>query len=572
MDYTFKYLKGQGRTVPIEVKVNGPFSDDGFEIALPAWRPGRYELGYFARNIRGFRVTDEDGAALLFEKVSHSRWKVKGAARSIMISYDFHAGELNGGSCWWDHDQLYINPIQCAVRVIGKEHETCNVFLEIPDHWKVATGMERIQNDVFQVKDYDELVDSPFIASANIRHGDFRMDEIDFHIWIQGDCEPDMDRIIADIKNYTRVQFDTMGSFPVNAFHYLIQIKPEKFYHGVEHLTSTVLVLGPGSDLMTDAMYENLIGVASHELFHVWNVKSIRPVEMMPYDYDRENYSSLGLVYEGVTTYYGDLFLARSGFFDLENYLKQVNTRLQLHMNNPGRFNYSVLESSVDTWLDGYTPGIPGRKTSIYHEGCLLALCTDLLIRKHSDSQRSLDDVMKALYHDFALKGAGYTYSDYLSLVIDNGVKEISDFFDQVVTRAVSYQERMNELLGLAGLKINNYSSDNLLERYFGLKTTLNENKLIVNNVLPCSPASENDVLQGDELLSVGGENNVTEIDLTTLKIDRHLELKMLTGGVEREVKLTPSKEYTFYDSYRIEPVTDPTPEQLDFRRAWLQL
>ncbi len=457
MDYRFKYVKGQGRTVPIEVTVNGPFGNEGIEIALPAWRPGRYELGYFARNIRAFKVRDQEGRSLNAVKTAHSRWTVDGTPESITISYDCHAGELNGGSCWWDHEQLYINPIQCAVRVIGKESEPCSVILEIPQNWNVATGMEKISKQEFRVRDYDELVDSPFIASPDLKHGTFNMDGIDFHVWIQGECDPDMDRIIRDIKDYTRVQLDTMRSFPVNSFHYLVQIKPEKFYHGVEHLTSTVLVLGPGSELMTDDMYENLIGVASHELFHVWNVKSIRPEEMMPYDYDRENYCSLGLVYEGVTTYYGDLFLARSGFFDLDGYLEQVNRRLQLHMNNPGRFNYSVLESSFDTWLDGYTPGIPGRKTSIYHEGCLLALCTDLLIRKGSDSQRSLDDVMRALYNDFALKGQGFSYQDYIRLVVNDDNDEARDFFKNVVDQPVSYHERMDEILSLAGLTINSY-------------------------------------------------------------------------------------------------------------------
>ena len=144
MDYRFKYVKGQGRTVPVEVKADGPFSPDSIEIALPAWRPGRYELGYFAKNIKSFKVTDQEGRILKTSKITHSHWKVDGAAESITISYEYHAGELNGGSCWWDHGQLYMNPIQCAVRVIGKESDPCKVTLEIPDDWKVATGMEKV--------------------------------------------------------------------------------------------------------------------------------------------------------------------------------------------------------------------------------------------------------------------------------------------------------------------------------------------------------------------------------------------------------------------------------------------
>lgn len=570
MDYIFKYVKGQGRTVPVEVRAEGPFSQDGIEIALPVWRPGRYELGYFAKNIRGFRVVDQDGRALDVSKVSHSRWKVNAAPKSIIITYEYHAGELNGGSCWWDHDQLYINPIQCAVRVIGKESDPCSVSLEVPDGWTVATGMEKINGQTWRVRNYNELVDSPFIASPDLKHEVFRMDDTDFHVWIQGDCDPDMNRIIGDIKAYTRVQLDTMRTFPVNAFHYLIQIKPEKFYHGVEHLTSTVLVLGPGSELMSDAMYENLIGVASHELFHVWNVKSIRPHEMLPYDYDRENYSTLGLVYEGVTTYYGDLFLARSGFFDIDGYLLQVNKRLQLHMNNPGRFNYSVLDSSFDTWLDGYQPGIPGRKTSIYHEGCLLALCTDLLIRKHSGSDRSLDDVMRSLYLDFSQKGKGFTYRDYKKLVMEHDVPEIREFFETIVEQPVSYHEKMNELLSLAGLTVNQYPSEDLLERYFGMKTSVVDDKLIVQSVLPCSPASENDILPGDEIVRIGENGQVSTVDLSAIAISGEFSVDLQSSGIQRTITMHPSENYSFFDAYRIETQSEPSEEQIRFRKAWL--
>src|SRR6185436_8637769 len=159
-----------------------------------------------------------------------------------------------------------------------------------------------------------------------------------FHIWIQGECRPDFRLLENDFKKFTGKQIEMMGDFPSGDYHFLIQVLPYNFYHGVEHSASTVMAIGPGFELMTEKIYSELIGLASHELFHTWNVKAIRPVEMQPYDYTKENYSRLGYVYEGFTTYYGGLFLSRSGFFTLEKYLSELFIQLQKNHANYGRF------------------------------------------------------------------------------------------------------------------------------------------------------------------------------------------------------------------------------------------
>ena len=231
------------------------------------------------------------------------------------------------------------------------------------------------------------------------------------------------------IKAFTIDQLKMMGSFPFDAYHFLVQVLPYSFYHGVEHLKSTVLGIGPGYDLMRNNIYIDFVGVASHELFHAWNIKTIRPAEMMPYNYKTENYSRLGFVYEGVTTYYGDLILARCGVYNTEQFFKELNVRIQKHFDNPGRQNLSVADSSFDTWLDGYTPGVPGRKTSIYDEGCITALMTDLIIRKKTNSKSSLDDVMRTLYEDFGKKNIGYAEHDYFSIVDFIAKDSMADFY-----------------------------------------------------------------------------------------------------------------------------------------------
>jgi len=572
MLYKFKYANGIDRFIPVELIVDGPFSEKEVIFKLPVWRPGRYELGFFSKNIRHLKVTDQDGVLKTVEKLDHSSWKVSGVAASIRISYEYYAGELNGGSCWRDHDQLFINPIQCAMYVVGREHEACSVELDIPNDWEVASSLRVINGNTFAVDDYHELVDTPIIASGSLKHDDFIMDDITFHIWIQGECTPDMGRLKTDIKNYTRIQLDTMGSFPVNEFHYLIQVRPDKFYHGVEHTKSTVLVLGPGKDLMEPAMYENLIGVASHELFHVWNVKTIRPAEMLPYDLSKENYSKLGFVYEGVTTYYGDLFLARSGFFDLKGYLNQLNMRLQKHMNNYGRLNYSVLESSFDTWLDGYVLGIPGRKTSIYDEGCLLALCSDLLIRKHSANKRSLDDVMRVLNDEFAKNNIGYDLTSYFRLIEKMAGTQLMEFYDGYIASPVSYDQLINELLDDVGLCVKKRPSANVFERYLGVKVIHNGEGFRVAAIAEAGPAMQDGLLLNDLIVKIDHQNckEILKADQLSSLEGKSVKLVIISNHKRREIEIFPADGMGYYPFYTIEDQDNVDSEQLSLREKWL--
>ncbi len=378
-------------------------------LRLPSWRPGRYELGNFAKNIKSFEVHDEKGVPLASRKVSKDVWQIRmSGSKTAIVKYTYFAAQLDAGACWLDDEQIYINPIHCMMFLEERQHEPCELSLILPENYLVATSLKKEKNFVYRAEDFHELVDSPIIASADLLHREYTSHGVNFHIWFQGSVSPGWTKIVRDFVLFSDEQIKMMEGFPVSEFHFLVQIAPVPQYHGVEHLSSTVLALGPGHQLMEKALYTDFVGVASHELFHAWNVKTIRPADMMPYDYSNENYSRLGFVYEGVTTYYGDLFLARCGVYSTDQFFVEINTRLQKHFDNYGRFNLSVADSSFDTWLDGYVPGIPNRKTSIYDEGCITAMMTDLLIRMKSGNRKSLDDVMRTLYKDFGKAKIGY--------------------------------------------------------------------------------------------------------------------------------------------------------------------
>jgi predicted metalloprotease with PDZ domain len=314
---------------------------------------------------------------------------------------------------------------------------------------------------------------------------------------------------------------------------------PFKFRHGVEHLNSTVLALGPADKLHEKELYDELIAIASHELFHVWNVKTIRPVEMMPYKYATENYARTGFVYEGVTTYYGDLFLIRCHYFSIPEYFKQIDKRLMKHMHNAGRFNLSVADSSFDTWLDGYVIGIPDRKVSIYDEGSLIALILDLMIINQSNCKYSLDDVMRNLYNNFGKKKHGYSTKDFIAACENVAGNSLEKFFNEYVFNAKSYDEKLLEVLNFVGCTIEISDSEKLHEKIFGIKISEESTVGVITNVYPDSPADSAGLTKDDAILTVNGEEVNKNLDYLLLKYaDEEMILKVNSFHKEKLIQI----------------------------------
>ncbi len=304
-------------------------------LQLAAWRPGRYELGNFAKNIRSWKVTDEHGSALSFRKTSKDAWLVMtSGVEKIILTYEYYAAELNAGSSFLDEEQLYINPVNCFFYDADFSEEKFEIKLHIPENFKVATGLASIGHHILSATSFDELADCPLIASATLQRLCYEVNSIPFNIWIQGDVNLNEQRLLNDFEAFTKVQLNLFGDIPCKEYHFLYQFVPYFLRHGVEHSNSTVITMGPAADFQQEHLYKDLLGISCHELFHTWNVKNIRPIEMMPYDFTCENYSEQGYVYEGVTTYYGDSLLWRSGAFTAEDWLEVIDGHIQDYVSN----------------------------------------------------------------------------------------------------------------------------------------------------------------------------------------------------------------------------------------------
>ncbi len=503
--YLFYQKNAASHYVYIDLTIDA-INADITELELATWRPGRYELGNFAKNIKRVDAFNEHNEPLSFKKTTKDVWQVNTKnCKQLKVTYSYYSAELNAGACYADTQQLYINPIHCCMQVLGRADEQHIVELQIPDTYKIATSLPT-SSKTLVAKSYEDLVDSPFIASANIQTISYLINGTTFYLHFNGICKPNWDMYQKDFTAFITKIINFWGSCPVTEYHFLFQVLTNKFYHGVEHQKNTVIAIGPGYAINSGDTYEDVLGVSCHELFHCWNIKFIRPAEMLPYNYSEENYARTGYVYEGFTTYYGDKLLLTSNVFSLEQYFKTLEERLNKHFHNYGRYNLSVADSSWDTWLDGYVPGTPYRKTSIYDEGSLIAFILDVKMLEATQNNKSLRDVCVLLYERYGKQNKGYHEQDVINLVNEISEKDFSQFFADFVYTPADYEKPLHECFNYLGIDFIKQNSAQTADHYFGFKTTeVNTPFTKVTLVAPYSPAWKAGLFAGDEIMAING-------------------------------------------------------------------
>ena len=566
--YTIASLNPGSHFLDIEMRLKNKEGRDLMQFYLPVWRPGRYELADYAKNIQSIRFFSARGVELKFEKISKSCWELEArGVEEIVVKYTYYANQLDAGAAYVDASQMYVNPVNCCLYTLEHSYHAIELTLDIPAHYIVATGMSKLKKNVYAAQSFDQLADSPFMASATLQSNSYKVRESNFTVWFQGECKPKWDDVLSDFKKFTNEQMLVFGGFPVSDYHFFFQILPVKAYHGVEHCNSTVIALGPGCNLMEGKLYDSMLGISSHELFHAWNIKAIRPEEMYPYDFQKENYSRLGYVSEGITTYYGDLMLVRSGVISNDEYFTLLNNTFDQHFSNYGRLNLSVADASFDSWLDGYSKGIPNRKVSIYTEGSLNALMYDLQIRKLSLGRKSLDWVMKKLYKEFALEDQGYNEVEFKQLVSDAAGKDLSLIFEKYTYGTEDYFAKLNESLKYVGCHLKSIEHTQHSASAFGLRLDADAK---VMDVAPLSPAALAGICRGDEVLAVNGlvveKNKVSD---WIAYFDDNVKITFKKDHLMLE-KVLIATEQKYFGTARIEKLKSTSKEQEESFKDWL--
>lgn len=508
MHYSISFTSPQKQLISVQISFDQIINESYTDFCIPAWRPGRYELQQYAKNIIHFRVFDESNQSLDWIKIDRNTWRINSKdAPKFTVVYLYYASQMDAGGSWLDETQLYLNPINCLMYVKSLQNEVHTLALQLPDNYAIASGLELNNEGFLEANNYLHLADSPIFASKSIAQHCFVVENIPFQVSIVGHCEAIWSKIEADFKRFIFTQMEVFGDFPEKNYHFLVQILPYPHYHGVEHRNSTVITLGPDTNFDSEIFYDQLIGICSHELFHTWNICKIRPIELMPYDLAKESYFTTGFVAEGITTYYGDLMLLRSGIWDFDKFFGQFSENLNSHFSNPAKNNVSLVESSIDLWVDGYAKSHPLRKVSIYDKGALVAFVLDVEIRKATANQASLDNVMKKMWQKFGKTAIGYSLNDFVEIASQIAEIDLSHYFKDYILGTTSLERTLAKQLDYLGLVLHIQHPEDILAQKFGLKTQLQNGKRYVTALDIGSPADKFLSL-GDEILTINGTND----------------------------------------------------------------
>ena len=394
---------------------------------LPAWIPGSYMVREFARNIVRI-VAMVDGRRIALQKLDKHTWCAT-PARRVELAYEVYAWDLSVRGAHLDQTHGFFNGTSVFLLPIGLEHAPCVVDILPPagskyQSWRVATalaparGTRRHAFGTYEASGYDELIDCP-VEIGDFALGGFDVFGTPHEIAVTGQVPKlDLERLTSDLKRVCEQQVKLFEprtrSAPFDRYTFLTMALGDA-YGGLEHRNSTALVTKReglpfiGMKDSTEA-YRNFLGVASHEYFHAWNVKRIRPAAFVPYELTRENYTRLLWAFEGFTSYYDDLMLMRAGLLTEEQYLGVLGVTLTTVMQRSSRLKQSVADSSFDAWIKYYRQdeNAPNSVVSYYQKGALVGLALDLTIRARTKGKRSLDDVMRLLWKQW--KAAGHSY------------------------------------------------------------------------------------------------------------------------------------------------------------------
>ncbi|HEY4221249.1 MAG TPA: PDZ domain-containing protein [Myxococcota bacterium] len=414
----------------------------GQRLSLPTWIPGSYLVREFARHV----VEIQGNAAL--EKLDKHTWRAAPIAGPLVVTATIYAWDLSVRAAHLDQHHAFFNGSSVFLAVAGQEHEPCDVVIEPPNDplckgWRVATTLP--PGDVrapgfgsYQASSYDELIDHP-VEMGTFESIDWSAGGVPHQMALTGRVRFDRERLQKDLAAVCGEHIAMMGAAPMPRYLFLTTALGDG-YGGLEHRDSSSLIckrddLPKANQKEPSDGYRGFLGLCSHEYFHLWNVKRIKPAAFSPYRLDSEGYTRLLWAFEGITSYYDDLALVRAGVITVDSWLELIGRTITRVLRGAGRKKQSVSDSSFDAWIKFYRPdeNTPNAVVSYYTKGSLVALALDLTIRAATDDKRSLDDVMRALWQRHGAVGRGVPEDGVEKIAAEIAGVDLGPFFDEHV-------------------------------------------------------------------------------------------------------------------------------------------
>lgn len=442
----------QAHLFTVEVEIPEP-RGQALTLSMPAWIPGSYMIRDFARHILDIAATDAEGTVPCerIAKLDKQTWRLVHRGLAMRVRYRVYAWDLSVRGAHLDQTHAYFNGAALFLRVAGLDQDPCHLELAPPPgdigaDWRVATSLDPVAIapagfGTYKAEDYADLIDHP-VEMGHFRLIPFAVQGIPHRMAITGRHDCDEARLRRDLERICIEQAALFGELPLDRYLFLVSAQGEG-YGGLEHSYSTSLMCvrddlpRPTTEATEPpgAGYRRFLGLCSHEYFHLWNVKRIRPQALMDGGLEREVHTRLLWAFEGITSYYDDLVLVRSGCIDESAYLELLAHAITRVLSTPGRLVQTLAESSFDAWTKLYKAdeNAPNAMVSYYAKGALVALALDLTIRRDTKGARSLDDVMRALWERHGRTGIGVPERGVEALAAEVTGLDLAGFFRQTL-------------------------------------------------------------------------------------------------------------------------------------------
>ncbi|MBD2020083.1 M61 family metallopeptidase [Leptolyngbya sp. FACHB-36] len=551
----------------VTLQVKGWNPEQRLDLRMPVWTPGSYLVREYARHVQ-MVAAFADGTPLPCSKQHKNHWQIDPQGQpDITVQYQVFANELTVRTNHLDRSHGYFNGAALFFYIPG--YEACPVRVTVVpprSDWRVTTPLPSAEEaNTFEASDFDTLVDSPFeIGLHRVYEFEAAGKRHQFAVWGQGNLLPE--RVIADMQRVIEVEASLFQGLPYDRYLFLLYLTSQGF-GGLEHKFCCSLIYSRFGFHSKDK-YDRFIQLVAHEFFHLWNVKRIRPKALEVFDYEQENYTPSLWFSEGTTSFYDLVIPYRAGVYDIGTYLNALSKEISRFLTTPGRKTQPLSESSFDAWIKLYRPDAnsPNSQISYYLKGEMVSLLLDLLIRSRHQNRRSLDDVMRQMWHQFGKPEVGFTPEQLQQAIESVAEMDLSNFFERFLHSTEELP--FDDYLAPFGLRVQ---ADDDGVPYVGWRAQTEHGREIIKFVEAGSPAQKAGIDAGDELLAIDGLR-VSSDQLS----DR---LRDYQPGDRLEVAIFHQDQLQICcvtlaaprpSRYQVLPIQQPSPQQAQLFQGWL--
>ena len=572
INYRLKMEKPQNHYFQVEMELTD-FKEKDVTVKMPVWAPGSYLVREFSKNVDLVKAKDEKGQALAVNKKTKNAWVIsKGAAKKVIISYEVYAFELSVRTSFLDLTHGFVSGSGVFMYVDGHQ-EVAGQLSVVPykDFAKVSTALPKSSESVaadgvqsFVFKNYDQLVDCP-IEIGNQEVFTFNAAGVLHTVAIYGAGNYNVDRLKADMAKIVETATGVVGENPNKEYTFIIHNVVDG-QGGLEHCNSCTLSVNRWT--YSDAEYLGFLSLVAHEYFHLWNVKRIRPIELGPFNYDEENYTSLLWVMEGFTTYYDELLLVRAGYTDDTDYLQKLQGTVNYVEGSVGARVQPVAHASFDAWIKAYRPNENSSNTTMtyYSRGQMLAALIDVMIISKYDGKKCLDHFLQQLYNKYYKKlNSGFSEQEFKTELEELLGENLDGFFAKYVNGTDIAP--LSETFAKVGVQVTEIG---LPRASFGAGLRQDGGKTIVRSIRAGSAAELAGLSVNDELIGCNGYRvDQTDFEQFVNGVENGAQFKILVSRDDILYEL--SVKMTMYDrpQYQFKVLEDDAKAKL--RKYWLR-